>query len=97
VIRLGCFDLELGMLISVFGETGFKSIISFTDLHTHNRQKKPSPLSNTTVIGDCILRPKTATCSETFGRPNDCYKQIHELMFSGNACHRNAIFFEAKC
>jgi len=47
-----------------------------------------------TVIGDSVLRPKTA--SETFGRPNDCYKQFHELMFSGIACHRNAIFCEAK-
>jgi len=47
-----------------------------------------------TVIGDRILRPETA--SETFGSPNDCYKQFHELMFSGIACRRNAIFFEAK-
>jgi len=47
-------------------------------------------LSNMTVIGDGVLS------SETFVRPNDCYKQLHELMFSGIACHRNAIFFEAK-
>jgi len=49
-----------------------------------------------TDIGDRVLRPKTASCSETFGRPNDCYKQFHELMFSGIACHHIAIFFEAK-
>jgi len=58
-------------------------------------ERGPLP-SNMTVIGDRILRPKTPSYSETFGTPNDCYKQFHELMFSGIACHRNAIFFEAK-
>jgi len=32
---------------------------------THNCRKKPSPLSNRTVIGDGVLRPKTASCRET--------------------------------
>src|SRR6218665_1134177 len=35
---------------------------------THNCRKKPSPLSDRTVIGDAILRPETASCSETVGR-----------------------------
>src|SRR6218665_1884839 len=32
---------------------------------THNCRKKPSPLSDRTVIGDGVLRPKTASCRET--------------------------------
>ena len=48
-------------------------------------------------IGDRILRLKMASCRKAFGKPNDCFKQIYELMFSGIACNRNAIFFEAKC
>src|SRR6218665_1837257 len=35
---------------------------------TRNCRKKPSPLSNRAVIGDSVLRPKTASCSETVGR-----------------------------
>src|SRR6218665_2082676 len=35
---------------------------------THNCRKKPSPLSNRTVIGDGVLRPKTASCRQKVGR-----------------------------
>src|SRR6218665_3854604 len=35
---------------------------------TRNCRKKPSPLSNRTVIGDGFLMPKTASCSKTVGR-----------------------------
>src|SRR6218665_518133 len=35
---------------------------------TRNCRKKPSPFSNRTVIGDGVLRPKTASCSKTVGR-----------------------------